>query len=187
MNVGYCIGVKSDDLASHFTSNTGWTYMLLQGPGDIWFTWFKSHTSWADWDQGVVFGKTAEMRWRKRRGGLFHLVLVTTEELPAGFKLVGTAKHIETKSVYLWGERVFTPDDKPTATWVEGRIPQIINDPRGYPLNTRPNQRPCRVALEVEILELLRPASTSPGHFDPTPPRRLERYLRVVDVPGGSS
>ncbi|MDD3581428.1 MAG: hypothetical protein PHW74_10445 [Desulfobacca sp.] len=188
MKVGYCIGVATADLTRHIAAITDWTYMILQGPGDIRFTWFDPDTTWTDWEQGIIFGASAELRWRKRRGGLLHLVLITAGELPAGFNLIGEAQRIQNdcQQLYLWGERIFDKDKKPTATWVEGRIPQIISDPRGYPLNTEPHKPPCRVALQVEILELPRPAPTALDLFDPSPPRRLERYKSVVEVPGGS-
>lgn len=183
MNIGYRIGVKADQLSQYFPTDLDWRYMLLQAPVDIRFTWYDAASHWAAWEQGVVFGEKAELRWRKRRGGLFHLVLTTSAELPAKFEKAGEASVADIQSLYLWGERCFTPDRKPSATWLEGRIPQIISGVRGYPVETRPDSPPGRVRLQVEVLELAWPPSEVSQTFDPSPPRRWERYVGLVDGP----
>ncbi|AEB10600.1 hypothetical protein [Desulfobacca acetoxidans] len=184
MNVGYRLGANITDLASVLTAIPDWRYMILQKPADIQCTTYDPATSWADWEQGVVFGPTAHLQWRRRRGGAFHLMLLSSQELPAGFTSVGQTDSCKTASVYLWGERQFTSKGQPTAEWVEGRIPQVITGLRGYPLDTSPVQKTCRVKLEMEVLELPRPNGDNPEQFDPSPAKWLERYLSLKEVCG---
>ncbi len=182
MKVGFRMGLAPDELAPYFRAVEDGQYMILQAPGDIRFCECDPNTDWAAWEQGVVFGEHVELRWRKRRGGRFHLVLVSQGELPAEFEDAGEAHTVERKWVYLWGERLFTPDGKPKEAWIEGRIPQLITAPRGYPVGIGKGASSDRVCLQVEILELPRPAPEDPEVFDPSPPRRWERNVRVKNA-----
>ena len=174
-------GVELSGIIDSIASGTPFQYMLLMQPGDAVFAAFDRKSSWADWEQGVVFGLAGELRWRRRRGGLFHLVSLSPN-LPLNFTDMGEVRRIGEAVVYLWGERICDSQGQPTNAWFEGRIPQIITGNRGYPLPVSGARPPLRVALRVELLELTPP---SPGQNDPdfSPPRRLERFLKPVEVP----
>lgn len=178
MKAGYRKGAKGEDLAAVIAASGPFSYMILMQGGDIWFTDFDNATNWAVWEQGVVFGPDCELRWRRRRGGTFHLVSLC-QNLPSGFMEVGEAGSIGKSQFYLWGERVFDDQDKPIDAWLEGRIPQIITGKRGYPLPASGAKPPLRIALEVELLEL-----TPPPEIDDdfSPPRCLERFIKPVEI-----
>lgn len=181
MKVSFLKGVTGAELSAIIASGTPFQYMLLMQPGDVYFTAFDPSISWADWEQGVVLGSAGELRWRRRRGGLFHLVSLSPN-LPPNFTDMGEVHRTGEAAVYLWGERIFDSQRRPTDAWFEGRIPQIITGNRGYPLPVSGAQPPLRVALKVELLELTIPL---PGEIDGdfSPPRRLERFLEPVEVP----
>jgi hypothetical protein len=183
MKVGYYLGSDLEVMNAALTAVDDWQYMLLQSPAAIRFTHYEPSTSWAAWEQGVVFGPTAHLQWRRRRGGRWHLVLLTHGAWPDTLTLMGEATSLGQEAFYLWGERQFL-DGRPQAAWVEGRIPQIISGDRGYPLSTAPTQAPARVQLVGEVLELPPAAAAPDAPLDPTPPRRLSRYLGLREVQG---
>ena len=185
MKAGYTVGATVEELAAFLNAIAGWEYMILHNAADIHFTRYDAKTEWSIWDKGVVFGNSAQLTWRRRRGGAFHLVLLTSGDLPAGFTDAGKAAPVgDISAVFLWGERIFTSEGAPMAQWAEGRIPKIISGEQGYPLDTNPAQSPCRAVLQVEILELPNPGPETAGIFNPAPPRRLERYLGLEEVCG---
>ena|ERR1039458_4877185 len=121
---------------------------------------------------GVAFGPRAELRWRKRRGGL-HLVLISDD----GAGLPGAAKpHAlrpvpekegESHQCYLWGEW-----DGTAQCHVERRIPR----PLRYP-----GQMGSRVALRLKRyeLELTVPAAGPGGVETQRAAARISRYAGI--------
>ena len=75
---------------------------------------------WGDFDQGVLFGQRAELRFRRRDDSTFHVVLVTDGGSPPETWSNVQELRAEKKEtqVVLWGE----PDERAQG-WYEGRIP----------------------------------------------------------------
>ena len=121
---------------------------------------------------GVAFGPRAELRWRKRRGGL-HLVLISDDG--AGLPGAGEPRSLrpvpeeegEPLQCYLWGEW-----DGTAQCHVERRIPR----PLPYP-----GQTGARVALRLKRYELeLRVPAAGPGGVETEQTAiRIGRYARV--------
>ena len=179
--VGYLREVAAGELAGAlpYTDLGYFQYMILENAGAYRFAHFAAGENWASWDEGILYGEKAQLRWRKRRVGAFHLVVITQEpNLPSGFTLWGTAQPVSSNEtsaarILLWGEW-----DDTLEAWVEGRLPLKLH----YPLPNNPRKRGTRPALKVEVLELIPRHPSPPGRFDPSPPPVLERYLGIEEV-----
>jgi len=83
-----------------------------------------------DFPAGVFFGRQAELKWRRRRNGRFHLVLIGEEGVDAlpdaevvSLCPVQAADCGLPQRIYLWGQ----PHGALTAAqWYEARIPRLI-------------------------------------------------------------
>jgi hypothetical protein len=172
MLVGFRTGVSAGDLPAVIpqTHTPDYQFMILHNAGALCFDRYNDKITWADWEQGVLFGDKAELRFRRRRGGSYHLVLITDNAtLPAGFVSAGTAVALRaeegdtgakvTETVYLWGEW-----DAKEKAWIEGRIPRRLN----YPVT--PPGKKGRAVLLMEQL-----AFTPALGFAGAPDRMLER------------
>jgi len=112
------------------------------------------------YDAGILFGPNAELRWRRRRSGLFHTVLIDDRG--------GDGTPLESvggeSQFVLWGEPQGGAGEP---SWYEARIPRIITEYppalrgkwvavrlRGYWLKRtvpQPNGEP-EIASEVHLL-----------------------------------
>ena len=83
---------------------------------------------WSDYDQGVLFGASDEVRFRRRGDSVFHLVLISDGEVPSGdgWELAQPLRpgRRNNSHIVLWGE----PDLKARG-WYEGRIPAKLPYP----------------------------------------------------------
>jgi len=177
MKVGYRRGVTPNDLAKAIPSDD-FQWMILENAGEVKFSRFDRNIARDYWDEGVLFGEKTQLRFRRRRDGNYHLVLLT-DTLPNDFTPWGQAvpSGHEEQRFLLWGEW----DDTQKA-WVEARLPKKFQPDKEYPLPPDNRKRGQRLALKVEIMAL-EPASALPANlFDPTPPPLLERYLGVEEV-----
>lgn len=82
------------------------------------------------WDEGRAFSVTAELRWKRTAKGSFALLLLTEDQqkVPRGWEPVGDGwsvlPHDGKESIRLWGEW-----RKELSSWVETRIPRVLNYP----------------------------------------------------------
>jgi hypothetical protein len=91
------------------------------------------------YDSGILFGTEAELRWRRRRSGLFHVVLIR-DGATDGVELEAVGE----QQFVLWGEPEAGSD--PPA-WYEPRIPRMITE---YPSDLKGK----RVAVSVKSYRL---------------------------------
>jgi hypothetical protein len=102
---------------------------------------------WADYDRGWLFGPASEVRFRRRAGGLLHLVLVTDlekEETPGMWQGWQRLKAERKDSrIILWGEW-----DQKAGGWFEGRIPIRL------PYGLTPDVDRSRIALRLRHYRL---------------------------------
>jgi len=106
----------------------GLKYGFLEGPTksdlEVWSGEDIPALRWEDYDKGVLFGETAEVRFRKRRNGTYHLLLVADDPIEAPWQGARELKEVGTSSVILWGE-----PDSVHGGWYEGRIPRRLPYP----------------------------------------------------------
>jgi len=170
VNIGYCRHIDPDKLGDLLQDHS-FQFMILESPGELEFAEFNSSTTWSDWQEGVLFGEGAQLRFRRRRGGNYHLVLITPNDLPPGFTLWGQATPVNSVKRYLlWGEW-----DEDLKAWMEGRLPRKI---------IYPYKQAKRVVMKVDFVKLdshQNPVA-SPDDFDPSPPPLLERFLGLEEM-----
>jgi hypothetical protein len=129
---------------------------------------FDSWKAW-EYDDGVAFGDRSELRWKRRAGGAFHLVLIRDDGEKPGEPWVsrdlvrlppGTAP----RRFYLWSEK-------------DGRIPEALS----YPALSRAVLPGSQLAIRVQHyeVELPVPEQTESGVEQTTARTRLFRYLRL--------
>ena len=89
---------------------------ILESPASVRFIKVDKRDFVAgEYSAGLLFGEQAEVRWRKRRDGMFHLVFIDEGE---GEPLIEERQ----SSVVLWGDA--TGD----GIWSEGRIPGLLTE-----------------------------------------------------------
>lgn len=169
---------------------TPFSCMLLWQWDAIRFTAFDASHEFAAWDEGIVFGEHAQIRWRKQ-GRRFHIVLLSDKgkagDWEDSFSVTRTRE--DTASVFLWGIKQ-TGAGTSGAEWYEPRIPHILTDEMGYPIEG-PQPGKSRVALKVQTYELrqtnerLQTARETFGMLPlPLPAQQmtyLERFVRLEE------
>lgn len=121
----------------HFPAEVPWAlfeYGIVESP---WKTTLLQSYQFASinpelFASGLFFGKRAELRWKRRRSGKFHLVLIGEEGVapldPVAALLLKPLKAESyglPEQIFLWGE----PHGSPAAAqWYEGRIPRLIQE-----------------------------------------------------------
>jgi hypothetical protein len=119
------------------------------------------------YDYGILFGQCAELRWRLRRSGLFHTVLIN-DRGGDGTPL----ESVDGESQFvLWGER---QDGNGKASWYEGRIPRIITE--------YPNLRSKRVAVRLKAYWLKHMVPQPNGEPDAASEVPLLRCVDLVEA-----
>jgi len=142
-------------------------YAIVECPWEVRLVDLRKETVQpGDYHRGVLFGKEAELRWRKLRNGSFRWVL-WREAGDTGEE----AERLDEGQVILWGEPV--GDAKPP-TWWEPRIQRWIQE---YPEKFEGK----RVAMEVARYRVMakRPV---PGGKEEEGTVTLERYRGLVAV-----
>ena len=76
---------------------------------------------------GMAFGERRELRWRKRRGGLYHLVSIDEDGTPLDEETARPLAELHRETIRLWGE---ARGD----AWHEARIPRRVDE---YPKEFR--------------------------------------------------
>jgi hypothetical protein len=74
---------------------------------------------------GMAFGDRRELRWRKRRGGLYHLVSIDEDEGTLDEETARVLTELHRETIRLWGE---ARGD----AWHEARIPRRIDEYDGF-------------------------------------------------------
>ena len=98
-------------------------YGMVESPAEVWFLNRSDLQAEASrYTHGVAFGLRAELRWLKRRGGLYHLVYISDDgkELPGAMRQspLTPVRDAIPERLLLWSEE-------------DGRIPMAPEYPRG--------------------------------------------------------
>jgi hypothetical protein len=104
------------------------------------------HFAPQDFPVGTAFGEHRELRWRKRRNGTFHLVMLGDDGATLDEKTARPVERLHNEVIRLWGE----PNGD---AWHEARIPREIGD---YPAAFR------RSLVGVEIVHYQLAAKEGP-------------------------
>ena len=119
------------EMVKELSENITFQYQIIVTFGDCNFEKFDIRTTITDFDKivsGRIFGKDAELRFRRISDTIFRTVVISEREL-SNLEGVET-KDLESscKSYYLWGEQL---DEK--KTWFEARIPRLLHYPLDNP------------------------------------------------------
>jgi len=126
---------KTDDLAiiSNQHATTPFTYMMLWRWDDVRFKAFVPAENFLEWDQGIVFGKAAQIRWRNLASD-FRAVLLTDSDEAEGWNGARVIKKQPDsgRNLFLWGEKEFDKNGNPTGSWFASRsdhVPRSASPP----------------------------------------------------------
>jgi hypothetical protein len=138
---GFSAGIAWEDYA----------YAIVESPSEVRLVQLAAEKVVPEeYDSGILFGREAELRWRRRRNGKFHTVLIHDHgEAGETLQPAGDAQFV------LWGERQAGAD--PPA-WYEPRIPKMIT---GYPEGLKGPR--VAVALKLYKLEVQVPQPAGLG------------------------
>jgi hypothetical protein len=157
----------SHSLAPGFSAAIRWddfNYAIVESDGEVKLLTVTEPFQAEDYNAGILFGQSAELRWRRRRSGLFHTVLID-DRGGDGTSL----ESVDGESQFvLWGER---QDGAGAPTWYEGRIPRVIKE---YP--DLPGKR---VAVKLRVYWLKHMVPQPNGEPDVESEAQL---LRCVDL-----
>lgn len=124
------IGYRMEDSVTAYVPAGVFAHGILESAPRTRFVRLPVGERLEDFRSGTLFGTNGELRWRRRRNGRYHLVLI--EEGGAGGAGDGwkweDLERVEEASemaeqMLLWGE----PQDG-LAKWYEPRIPRIIDE-----------------------------------------------------------
>lgn len=113
------------------SGNEQFQYQIIMTFGDCNFEKFDIRTTITEFDKivsGRIFGKDAELHFRRISDTIFRTVVISERELST---LDGVeTKDLESscKSYYLWGEKL-----KNEKAWFETRIPRLLPYPLDNP------------------------------------------------------
>ena len=121
-----------------------------------------------DYDLGILFGLDVELRWRRRRSGLFHTVLIDDR---GG---IGTPLELcdGERQFVLWGEPQTGAGE---GSWYEPRIPRVITE---YPSALKGE----RVAVRLKAYWLHHPAPRPNGEPDTVSSIQLVRCVDLIEA-----
>ena len=162
--------VISHSLAPGFSAAIRWddfSYAIVESDMEVKLLTVAEPFQAEAYDSGVLFGQCAELRWRLRRSGLFHTVLID-DRGGDGTPLESVAG--ESRFV-LWGER---QDGAGAPSWYEARIPRIITE--------YPNLRGKRVAVQLKAYWLKHTVPQPNGEPDVASEVHLLRYVDLVEA-----
>jgi|SRR5580658_8649296 hypothetical protein len=162
--------VISHSLASTFSAAIRWndfSYAIVESDMEVKLFTVAEHFQGEAYDAGILFGQSAELRWRRRRSGLFHTVLID-DRGGEGTPL----ESVDDESQFmLWGER---HGGASAPSWYEGRIPRIITE---YP--DLPGKR---VAVRLRTYWLRHMVPQPNGEPDVAAEVHLLRCVDLVDA-----
>lgn len=125
-------------------------FAILEAPWETTFLQVTGPLGNAEsYESGLLFGATAELRWKRLRGGLFRLVCMDDE----GCSLDGATSNQsltpipDAEHIVLWGE---PQTDISTPEWYEPRIPRVITEYPPSLIHKRVCVRIARYKLEVD-------------------------------------
>ena len=151
-NLACKIGAADFTLLQEQSEQTDFTCQILYNWDKVEISRFQESTDFAKWEQGFVFGKEAQIRWRRRNGG-FHLVLISDTTIAEGWD---EARTIQPEPVtgplpglLLWGEKLTGPEYAGQLAWFDARIPHILE----YPI-ANPDPAKKRVAIGLKRYSL---------------------------------
>ena len=116
--------VISHGLAPNFSSEIRWSdfcYAIVESAVEVKLLTVTEPFQAEGYDGGVLFGPCAELRWRRRRSGLFHTVLID-DRGGEGTSLESVDGEPE---FVLWGEPQGGVGEP---SWYEARIPRVITE-----------------------------------------------------------
>jgi len=125
------IGLRSEIDVTPFVPAGMFEYGIVESARRTAFLMLPTTERWEAFDNGTLFGQRGELRWRKRRNGLFHLVLILDRGGWCGWKTEELTVPSDTEGlpqrIVLWGEPQAGAAEP---EWYEPRIPRVI---REYP------------------------------------------------------
>lgn len=129
----------------------GKTYMLLENVTDMRFDFFTKDTiDFSAWDQGRIFNKDTELKWRVLHN-IFRVVLITDQEDVTGYNHKKELPPAGEKLwFYLWGIEAHSKNKLLNGNFkehhfIERSIPRILS----YPIEQKPEQK-ARILLYIQ-------------------------------------
>ena len=116
--------VISCAFAHSFSAAIRWEdfrYAIVESAVEVRLLTVAGHFQAESYDAGILFGPSSELRWRRRRSGLFHTVLID-DRGGDGTPLESVGGDPE---FVLWGEPQGGAGEP---SWYEARIPRIITE-----------------------------------------------------------
>ena len=116
--------VISCAFAHSFSAAIRWEdfrYAIVESAVEVRLLTVAGHFQAESYDAGILFGPSSELRWRRRRSGLFHTVLIDDRG--------GDGTPLESvdgdPEFVLWGEPQGGAGEP---SWYEARIPRIMTE-----------------------------------------------------------